>query len=318
MNNTVDVLTKMLPVILMISLGYCMKEKHFFKSDTVRDLKKLIINIALPIILFSTFAKTKFDSKYIAIILIIIAVEFLLLFCGVLIRKAFHSENRFFQTLFTGFENGLMGYSMFIAVFGSSNLFKIAVVDIGNSLFLNAFLILYIRKLEKATLDYREQALSVVKTPTVVAIVMGLVVSITGCMPAILQNPWLSAGFSTLTLIGNITTPLICIVVGYELVIRLKSIRLPIVLTVIRLCLNLLVAFLLNTLIFVPLLHLDALFQIAVYTTFLLPPSFALSIFVKEGTEQENELLVNTISVHVIFSILAFMALLFFFHPGMI
>ena len=103
---------------------------------------------------------------------------------------------------------------------------------------------------------------------------------------------------------------MICIVIGYELKINFKGIGKPFLTAVIRISLLLGIAYIINTFIIDRILHLDHTFKIALYTMFLLPPPFVIPIFMDERQEQSKQFILNTISVSIILSLIAYMILI--------
>ena len=43
---------KMLPIILLVPLGFILKKLKFIKKESIEDIKKLVINIALPCLIY--------------------------------------------------------------------------------------------------------------------------------------------------------------------------------------------------------------------------------------------------------------------------
>ena len=68
-------------------------------------------------------------------------------------------------------------------------------------------------------------------------------------------------------------------------------------------------AYAINTLVVDRLLHLDPIFHLAVYTMFLLPPPFVIPIYLRSATETEKGEILDTLSLHVIVSLVVFMVL---------
>ena len=78
----------------------------------------------------------------------------------------------------------------------------------------------------------------------------------------------------------------------------------------IRILLLLGMAFIINTIIIEKLLDLDHTFKTALYTMFLLPPPFVIPIFMDERQEQSKQFVLNTISVSIILSLIAYIILI--------
>lgn len=69
MTDAFEILSKVLPVIFLIVIGALLRKTGFFKQDLVSGLKKIVVNISLPAVLFLTFAETTFESRYLLIFL---------------------------------------------------------------------------------------------------------------------------------------------------------------------------------------------------------------------------------------------------------
>jgi len=146
-------------------------------------------------------------------------------------------------------------------------------------------------------------------SPIILSIILGILVGSTGLFAAVSPYPITGAFTDTLKLLGSMTQPLICIVIGYELHMQVKNIRKPLLTVLLRMCILMGIAFLLNTFLIDKALHLDKSFQLAVYTMFLLPPPFVIPIYMGESSEKQKPVILNTISLHVLFSLIAFVVL---------
>jgi hypothetical protein len=109
--------------------------------------------------------------------------------------------------------------------------------------------------------------------------------------------------------LGGLTVPIICLVIGYELHIDFATMARPLAMAVTRLALWLGLAWLVTTFVVDGWLHLDHGFKLAVYTMFLLPPSFGMPIFIPEEEGENRQLILQGISIHLILSIVTFIVI---------
>ena len=109
MGDTFGILSKVLPVIILIIFGGFLRKTRFIDQNTVSSLKKIVVNITLPATLFLTFAKTTFESRYIMIFLSVFLVCVIMLQLGILIKKLLKQSNHYYPAIFIGFETGMMG-----------------------------------------------------------------------------------------------------------------------------------------------------------------------------------------------------------------
>ena len=303
------VIIKALPVILLILLGIFLRRTGLIKKTTVDDLKKIVVNIALPSTLFLTFARTIFQSNYLWIFVCVFAVCLLMLIAGIGFRKVLSPDNKYYPALFAGFEAGMMGYALFTSFFGAENTYKFAIIDVGQVVFVFFVLVAFLQSQSGEKTSVSKLAKGFILSPIILSIILGILVGSTGLFAAVSPYPITGAFTDTLKLLGSMTQPLICIVIGYELHMQVKNIRKPLLTVLLRMCILMGIAFLLNTFIIDKALHLDKSFQLAVYTMFLLPPPFVIPIYMGESSEKQKPVILNTISLHVLFSLIAFVVL---------
>lgn len=309
MGDTFVILSKVLPVIILIIFGSIIRKIGFIDQNTVSGLKKIAVNVTLPAALFLTFAKTTFESRYMLIFLSVFLVCIVMLLLGTVFKKLFKQSNIYYPTIFSGFETGMMGYSLFAVVYGSANIFKLAIIDLGQVVFVFFVLVSYLQKLNGKSSNVKQLAVSFIKSPVILSVILGITLSFMGDFNSI-SSPVLNSVFETLRLLSEMTMPIICIAIGYELKINLKGIGGPLIATVLRMLLLLGIAFAINEIIIDRLLNLDNTFKIALYTMFLLPPPFVIPIYMDEKEEQNKQFILNTISISIILSLLAFIALI--------
>ena len=48
MEQTTLIINRVLPIFLLIGLGYWVRRSHFVAESTIDDLRKLVVNVALP------------------------------------------------------------------------------------------------------------------------------------------------------------------------------------------------------------------------------------------------------------------------------
>ena len=124
------------------------------------------------------------------------------------------------------------------------------------------------------------------------------------------SSPVVNSVFETLRLLSEMTMPIICIAIGYELKINPKGIGGPLLATVSRMVLLLGMAYAINEIVIDRLLNLDNIFKIALYTMFLLPPPFVIPIYMDEKEEENKQFILNTLSISTILSLVAFIILI--------
>lgn len=310
MDTAVGVISRVLPVILLILLGNILQRTGFLKKSTVEDLKKIVVNIGLPALLFLAFTGTAFEARYLFIFAAVFLVCLVMLFFGGLYRKAAKLDNDYAPALFSGFETGMMGYSLFVAVFGADNMFKLAIMDLGQVTFVFFVLVSYLQKKNGQASNARQLLLSFIKSPVILAILLGSLCGSAGVISAIEQAPVLTSVLEAIRLLSNLTSPIICIIIGYELHVSLKALKGPLLASITRLVILLVIAFALNKVLIGGILQLDKSYETALYTLFLLPPPFVVPIYMKESNGSDRDFMLNSISISILLSLAAFLILI--------
>ena len=178
-----EAFSKVLPVILLFILGASLRRTRFLAESTVGDLKKLIVNITLPAVLFLAFAGVNLEGRHLAIVAVVFAACLLALLLGRLIGPPLGLRSPYFPALMTGFEAGMMGYAIFGAVYGAGQIFNFAVVDLGQVLFVFFILVPFVQRISTGAISFGQTLRTFLKTPVIIAIFLGIIANRLGVLP---------------------------------------------------------------------------------------------------------------------------------------
>jgi predicted permease len=307
----IALLEKLLPVLLTIMIGWALRKRKVISVQAMNELKNIIVNVALPCILFLSFGKTILEAKYIIIVVLVFAM------CAAFYSAGFFLKRKVpgvFGSIFTpwfmgGFEFGMIGIGLFAALWGSENLPMIMLIGLGHEFFAWFVCVPYIQYKNSGAFNLVDTMKNFMKTPVILAIFGGLFVNITGLYQLIQTFFWGRALFSAMTSISNITVPLILMVIGYSLVIEGSS--------AIKMALYIMakIAVVLSvgtvTLVLIQLLAgpMDPFFRIAFYAFLILPPSYLLPVLVKDN-EEERHFFSQTVVYYTIVSFAGYIVLM--------
>lgn len=126
---------KVVPVILLLLLGYLLGWRNFLSPATRADLKKLVVNITLPAALFLAFARVSLAPRLLMIPVVIFSACLIVLLASRRLSPKTWTGSQYFPYLMTGFEAGMFGYAIFGTVYGQENIFKFGLVDLGQVTF---------------------------------------------------------------------------------------------------------------------------------------------------------------------------------------
>jgi hypothetical protein len=309
-------LSKVLPVFLLILLGVGLRRWRFVSPQTVQDLRKLVVNITLPAVLFLAFSQVTLEPQYLLIVAIMFVACLLALLLGRWLGGPLRVDSAYLPSLLTGFEAGMMGYAIYAAVYGAENVYKFGIVDLGQVLFVFFILVPGLERLTHGAKPLRATALSFLKTPVILAILGGLLFKATGLTELVAASPLLNSGLETLGLLGALTTPLVALVIGYELTLRAGALAKPVRTVAVRLLIWLPFGLALSVFVVGRLLGLDQEFQAAVLTMVLLPPPFVIPMFMARATEEDANYVVNTLTLATLVTLFAYALVPTIFPPA--
>lgn len=314
MDGVILIILKVLPIILILLLGVWMKKTGFINAEIVRGIKKITLGISLPCLLFLTFFRAEMEPELLilsAVIFTACSVEFAL---GFLIKKLQQSSNPFYPSLFTTYLTGPIGFPLFIAYFSSENLYKLAILDVGNSLFIFTVLIAFLSTVSCETNSTEKRSVStllknMVKSPLTVSMFLGIAVSMTGYSATIENLPAAGALLQVISFMADSVIPLTLLIVGYELPFEFKNFKKTMTAVLLRLAIMIPIAYFINTYLIVRWLGLDEIYQAALYTMFILPPPFIIPLSII-GECDHKKYVLEFISLHLIVSLIAFIILM--------
>lgn len=297
-----DILSKLLPILILIAMGYVLRRTRFVSEQAMEGIKKIAVNLALPIVIFLSLLELDFESAYIVLALSVFLVSILLLCVGTGIGKLLHWENPYIPALFTGFENGMLGYGILAVTFGQDNIYPIIIMDLGQTFFFSLVFITYmkVKNREISSVSPKNILKTFAVNPYVWASVLAIVLRAGGCVQFLTDNPPARGLLESLKQLSNLATPLMCLAIGYGLKVNQRSLKRSLLLTALRLVILLSTAALFDAFIIKGLLHLGSLFSAAAYTMFMLPPFFVGALLIKEEAVEEREFALSTISIHIL------------------
>ena len=306
MNNKIEVLRTVLPVVLMLSVGMLCRSRKLLSREGVNALKSVVVNITLPAVLLNAFAATQYTLQDVIIPLMMFAVCLAAWLLGCAAARLFRMPSRFVPFLTTGFEAGMLGYALFSMLYGAGRTAEFARIDLGQVLFVFTLykILLGLNGHERTNIRgmLREMAFS----PIIIAIAAGVILGATG-----LYQRWIPSGVSGILdactdFAAAPTSAIILLTIGYDLVLKdipwgptckVVAVRFAIMM-ILR------AAFLALVHAFWP----DAALTAAVNVMFILPPPFVLPVFADDADQRvyvSSALSVSTLAAILGFAVLA-------------
>lgn len=216
MDKLISVISTALPVFLALAIGTLCRSRGFLTREGVDTLKKVIVNLTLPFVLFHSFATAEYSLSSLILPVIIFIICTLMLALGFLWVKLSKSGSKLAPFLASGFEAGMLGFSLFALLFPDESASKFAMLVLGQEIFVFTLykMLLTGKTSPKAILN------DFLTSPTLIAVVLGLIVGASG-----LYNCFRAWGVSTMiesvtSFLSAPTGTIILFAVGYDLVLK--------------------------------------------------------------------------------------------------
>jgi len=300
-----ELLRRFLPIFLLMAIGFFTKRTKLFPDRFIEGLKSLIINIALPAVLFDAFSTMALQASYLLLFLLVFVYLSLLYACGAGLRRLFPNTfgMRHTSGYMTGFEFGMIGVGLFGAIWGMENLPVIILIAFGHELFIWFFYVPLISRSADKAFRFKETLGQLLRMPTIIAIILGVLVNLTGIRPLIAGNVIGQSVFAVIEFLKPVVSPLILIVIGYTMVFHRTDTGRTVsyILARIALVLGLGILTLLAATRLIPGLG-TPLFVQAFFAFILLPAPYILPLYIRDRRESDffTQLLVYSTAVSLV------------------
>lgn len=317
----------LLPVFVLIVLGAALGRSGFMSQAFADGAKRMVASVSLPALLFMAFARLSLQPSLFILAAVIFASCGILGLAALPISKLARLPRPATPMLFQGFEAGMLGYALFASLYGAQRIGAFATADLGQVVYV--FTVLMAQLLAGETAGTSESggpgqkvsplvlARGLASSPVIIAIVAGLLSA--AFVPIATGLPWAKGGLlnPSLSAIGSLTTPLVCLVVGFNLRHGVEGggsgFMKVLTAVILRLAaaggLGLVVAF-----VVVPALGLERINSLAVMVLFILPPPFVIAVFRKRP--EDASYVSSVLSLHTVASLIAVLAVALLLEPA--
>lgn len=305
-----SVLVKVLPVIILIALGYFIRRKKLLTNEEMGGLKKLVIKIALPVLLFHIFVDMDLKFEYIGVVSVMITFCVTLFVIGILIRKFKPSIGKGFPYILPGFAFGLMGLALYQTAFPDLPVSDYSVFGMGHELFIWMILLTVMQVDLKADAFSPKKLLEVFKSPLVLSVLLGIGLNILGVKEIIDNNGILSSFYAVVPLLTSIGTPVILIYCGFELAFDGEHIKQSVIYLVLRRVIVYVLGALFVWLIYPLVTTVDRQFVINWFMLLMISPPLSMGMLVGTyGEESDAEIINNTVVMDTLLSIVTYIVI---------
>lgn len=300
----IDILNTIVPVILMLAIGMISRRSSLLSREGINALKSVVVNITLPAVMLNAFATMTYSLNNV----IVTALMFAVCFAALMLGRLFARESRFIPFLTTGFEAGMLGYSLFMLLYGAENISSFAYVDLGQVLFVFT-LYKILLGMEggngRQRTDMKSLISEMLHSPTIIAIICGVLMGATGLYSALEPSGVSSLIDACTDFVSAPTGAVILITIGYDLTFSdipwrkvWKAVAARIlIMAVLRVAAGLVVH----------AIGMGDVLDPALNIMFILPPPYVLPVFADD--EGERNFVSSALSVSTLVTIICFVVL---------
>lgn len=217
-----------MPVIVMLGIGLFIRKTEFVSYETIDGIKKILTQMILPVAIFNALLNAAYELRSWILILALLVSLIVSFVAGFFIKKLVKGPNaRYIPYFVSVYEGGMFAYPLFANLCGENQLSKIAILDVACLLF--GFSV-YMGMLEQEELggkiSVKALVTSAFQNVVFIASILGVVGGLLGVPKLLAINEDVLAVYqSIITIITKPLTPMILIVVGYNMKLNLAAIK---------------------------------------------------------------------------------------------
>lgn len=276
----IDIVKSALPVFLALGLGMLCRSKQFLDRSGIDALKKVVLNITLPAVLLNAFATASYTTSALVLPGIVFLLCCLALALGFGIMRLWKQESRLSPYLASGFEAGMLGYTLFALLFPQKSISSFALLDLGQTL----FVFTVFKFLLSGKTGVKAILRDMITSPILWAVFAGVLLGATGLYAKLQQ--WGIGGLldAATNFISAPTGMIILLTVGYDLMLKQIPWKQTAGLIVMRYAV---MAILFGIILLLNRTVLNGMiFEGAAALMLILPPPYVIPVFADEPSER--------------------------------
>ena len=301
-----EILSKVLPVLVMIALGRLCETKQIINDEQHAGLKAIVGDILLPVVLFQAFFTADYGKRMLLVFVLVFVGYGAALAAGYALRRFVKPYGRFMPLLMTNAEGGMLGYALYALLCGADQTKTYAMVDIGQTVFGYTVFLTALKAAGGEKMTPKFIMKNIVTNKGCIGMLSGIVLGALGVYRAIDGT---AAGEIVSSLLSFITAPtsaLILIIMGYQLHVSKQLLR-PVLTTMgLRLGVLAVVCAVVSGILFA-VIPFDKGLLLALMLQYTLPAPFIIPLYADLGDDAEY--VSTTLSLGTVLAVLLFFLL---------
>ena len=307
MNAFQNLLGSLLPILVTLGLGMVVQKTGLLNQSGAETLKKVVSRITLPFVIFQAFLTADYGTDMAVVFLLVLALCLITFAAGFVLRKRMPGTSPLLPFTVAGYEMGMLGYPLFLILAGQGHMGQLAKVDLGQVLFVFTVYLFMLRRQTGEQRGLKDAALDIVKNPVMVALLLGLLLGVTGLAGGIVASPVGPLIDSICNFVGAPTAALILLAIGFEFRLDRRLLQPVGQAILIRLAITFAAGGLITLILFL-ILPYDPWLLLAMLMMLILPAPFVLPVY--SNNEEQREFVSMYLSSYTMLTILLFGVLL--------
>ena len=298
-----QILSMVLPVLVMIVLGWLCAVRGILNDERHAGLKAIIGDILLPVVLFNAFFTAQYDGKLVLVFVLVFLGCLIALLAGYALRRFVAPYGRFMPLLMTSFEGGMLGYALYALLAGQEHLATYAMVDIGQTMFAYTVFLAALKSAEGQRMTPKAMLTNMLTNKACIGMLLGIVLGALGVHRALAPTAFGQVLTELIAFVTAPTSALILLVVGYQLKVSRKLMR-PVLTTMgLRLAVMVGVMALVSLTLFA-IIPYDRLLMLALMLQYTLPAPFIIPLYA--DLKEDGEYVSTTLSLGTVLTVVLF------------
>lgn len=209
----------LLPVFFMLALGFASRQLGWVTRDQKDAVNGFLFNILFPVLIFNLMATASIDASVVPVVGYILLMFLVALFViGPLTARFTGRENAHFSKyLLTTCEGANVALPLYLSIVGASS--NTVIFDLASTVM--AFVVVPIMVAREAASGSSAGDLikGIFTNSFVIAVILGLLLNLTGLYGAIVASPFGDAWTSTISMVTSPIVALILFCLGFDLTV---------------------------------------------------------------------------------------------------
>ncbi|MCQ2597548.1 MAG: hypothetical protein MJ181_06830 [Treponema sp.] len=298
------ILETIIPVFVLIFLGFILKRSGLLKDEGIAVIKKLCCNVFLPVMAFDCLIHGSYSRDS----LLLIGLELFMLFAafgiGFLFKPLFDEKVRgYVPYAMTTYEGGLFGWALITIAVGKENLFYIVSMDIFSGVFVFTIMATGLKMLSGQQMTKKEIIKSICLNPVNISVVLGFLGAAFGLGDLIDKSNFSSVYTKLTDFFIQPMSPMILLCIGSGLVFDWAVLKKGLKLAGLRYGLQVVLCVIVLFVIY-KTIGLNPVLKKSLLIYFFVPTSFLLSMYAEE--KESVEFTSSVLSLEILISLIIY------------